>query len=155
MKTCENRVLPVLTAIAVVIMVSSQAYGEEKLDLFTTGENVKAEKAKVEDAAESTKATGEKATAAGAAVVKPLPSTMVYEMKQLNATLDKAEKYAEAKKPHEAKRVFKSVQLQWDTKKGWNKGKFDPKHPDVLALEARFAKIGKMVEELEKKGDKK
>ena len=155
MKTCEKRVLTVLTAVTVVLMVSSLAFGEEKLDLFTTGDSVKAGKAKVEAAAESTKATAEKATEAGVAKIKPLPSTMVYEMKQLNATLDKAEKYAKAKKPHEAQRVFKSVKQQWDTKKGWNKGKFDPKHPDVLTLEARFAKIGKMVEELNAKPETK
>jgi hypothetical protein len=74
---------------------------------------------------------------------------MVYEMKQINASLDKAETYINANKPHEARRVFDSTQLQWKTKKGWNKGAFNPKHPDVRILEARLAKVQKMVEELE------
>jgi len=141
MKTCGKQVLTVLTLVTVVVLVSSLAFGQEKPAAKPDAKAVTA-----------VKTTAETAATGVTVAVKPLPSTMVYEMKQLNASLDKAEKYAKAKNHHESQRVFKSVKHQWDTKKGWNKGKFDPKHPDVLTLEARFAKIGKMIEELGTKG---
>ena len=142
MKTCRKQLFTALTMVAVVVVISCLAYGEEKPVAKPDAKAVTA-----------VKTTAETAATGVTVPVKPLPSTMVYEMKQLNATLDKAEKYAKAKNQHESQRVFKSVKHQWDTKKGWNKGKFDPKHPDVLTLEARFAKIGKMIEELGQKGD--
>ena len=207
MKRYHRQVLAALTVVVTMVMISSWAFGQEKLnatvayslkkipprlekaekladqgdlpnakvsleeaqkewdmihkdfkgtfdenhpDIVAVREQLKTVTAKVTGAAKPDK----KDTAAPVkkgepAATDPLPSTMVYEMKQIGTTLDKAEKYILTNNPHEARRVFDSAQLQWKTKKGWNKGKFNPKHPDVRILEARLAKVQKMVEQLE------
>ena len=88
---------------------------------------------------------GEKA---GGAEVKGLPSTMVYDMKRYGPALDKVEVLVKAMEVDQARAMFDDKLNNWNTKKGWNKGKFDPQHPDVLALDARFAKVGQLVGQL-------
>ncbi len=87
------------------------------------------------------------------AITDPLPSTMIYEMKQFGPALDKAEEYVEAMELRTARSILGKAQHEWDTKKGWDKGKFNPKHPDVVALDARFAEVTKAVNALGAKAD--
>jgi hypothetical protein len=131
-----------------------EKFDENHPDIVAVRKQLKTVKAKVAGAAKTVKKdTATPVKKGEPATTDPLPSTMVYEMKQIGSTLDKAEKYIAADEPHEARRVFDSAHLQWKTKKGWNKGKFNPQHPEVVALEDRFAKVKEKVEQLEKKED--
>lgn len=69
------------------------------------------------------------------------PSAMIYTMKQLAGTLDKAQQYLQAGNPQQARANLDSAEQQWSSQKEWNKGKYDPQHEDVVALEDRFAQI--------------
>jgi hypothetical protein len=211
MRMCEKRVFTALTAVAVLLMVSALALGQEKLDamvayslkkippalekaetlvlqgdlpnakvyldkaqqewdmihkdfkdkfdqdhpdIVAVREQLKTVKAKVEGAAApDEEAVAETGTADGSAAIDPLPSTMIYEIKQFGPVLDRVEEYVEAMELDMARSTLGKAQHEWDTKKEWDKGKFDPKHPDVVALDARFAEAAKAVGQLGAKAD--
>jgi hypothetical protein len=123
-------------------------------DIAAVREQLKAVKTKVEGVAEPKEETSDDPAPAGdPAATDPLPSTMIYEMKQFRTGLDGIMECVVGMELHNAKSAMERAQIDWDTKKEWNKGKFSPEHPDVLALEARFAEVSKAVSELAGKAD--
>ncbi len=72
----------------------------------------------------------------GPAANDPLPSTMVYEMKQFNKALDRTLEEAPTMNIEKA-RQYLEKDHPWYLKKEWNRGKFNPQHPDILAMDAK------------------
>jgi len=137
---------------AVTAMLAQPPAGVEGTSV--PGKEVPAEPAKVKkEAVPDKEAPAKPVKAKGPAITDPLPSTMIYEMKQFGPALDKVEEYVEAMELRTAKNLLGKAQHEWDTKKGWDKGKFNPKHPDVVALDARFAEVTKAVNKLGAKAD--
>jgi hypothetical protein len=99
---------------------------------------------------------GAKLTAAGLAVsktktptadagsggdAKAPPAAMVYVMKQIHASLDAAERAAKEKRPEEARTSFGQADQQWKAQQEWNKGKYDPNHPAIVALAEKYERV--------------
>ncbi len=142
----------IVIAVALMVMISSRTFGQEQL------KDLKAKLAQpstgVEESAEPDKETpAESVKAKEPAVTDPLPSTMIYEMKQFGPALNKVEKYVEAMELRTARKILEKAQNEWDTKKKGDKGKFNPKNPDVVALNDRFAEVTKAVNALGDKAD--
>ena len=72
---------------------------------------------------------------------KAPPAAMAYVMKQIDSSLDKAEKAVKAKDLRGAKASFDTATQQWEAQQEWNKGKYDPKHPDVVALANKYSRV--------------
>ena len=79
------------------------------------------------------------------------PAAMVYVMKQIDKRLDKAQEAVEAKNLRQAKASFGTATQQWEAQQEWNKGKYDPKHPDVVALAEKYNRVKASIEALEGK----
>lgn len=127
-------------------------FDESHPDIVAVKNRLMALEAKIEGApGPSEKASEDPGKTGGPAATEPLPSTMVYDMKQFGPVLDKAMNYVEVKQLDDARRCLEGAQMKWETKKEWNKGKFDPDHPDVVALDKRFADVAKAVGGLESK----
>ncbi len=96
-------------------------------------------------AAKLTANAAEKAEKTPAPVVRPdasaPPSAMLYVMKQIHASLDKAEQYALAQNLAQAKTSLEGAEQQWTAQKEWNKGKYDPQHEEIVALSEKFARV--------------
>lgn len=73
--------------------------------------------------------------------VKAPPAAMLYVMKQINASLDGAEQEIAAKRLEGARDSFKNAEQQWSAQQQWNKGKYDPRHPTVIALAAKYERV--------------
>jgi hypothetical protein len=85
----------------------------------------------------------------GPAITDPLPSTMVYDMKGLDKQADNIINSAATMSSAKAKKMLEGKGTPWDvwnTKKAWDKGKFNPQHPDVVALEAKMVKAKKLLQ---------
>lgn len=128
-------------------------FDENHPDIVAVRKQLEAVKAKVEgSAAPKEETSAVPAATGGPTASEPLPSTMVYEMKQFG-NLERIMEYVEAMELQNAKDAMERAQIGWDTKKEWNKGKFNPNHPDVVALDARFAEVTKAVNALGSKAD--
>ncbi len=128
-------------------------FDENHPDIVAVRKQLEAVTAKViGTAAPKKEAPAATVTADGPASSDPLPSTMVYEMKQFNSALDRTLTDAETMNIEEARDYLKR-EHPWKIKKEWNKGKFNPQHPDVLALDAKIAKARKLVEARVAKAD--
>jgi hypothetical protein len=125
-------------------------FNEDHPDIVAVRKQLQAVTAKVAGAAEPDKDdSAEPVKTADSSVTGELPSTMVYEMKQFGPVLDDVESCIKSMELDAARQNLQSAQHEWDTKKKWNKGTFDPKHPDVVALDNRFAEVTKKVNQLE------
>jgi len=121
-------------------------------DIVAVKKRLEAVQAKVDGTPRQTETSSTKPLKTdGPAAADPLPSTMVYDMKQLGPKLDRVLEYVKAKQITSAKKSYVSAQEAWDTKKKWNNGKFNPNHPKVVALDARFAEVAKAVGKFEAK----
>lgn len=129
-------------------------FDESHPDIVAVRDQLKTVTAKVTGATGQDKQdTAATETAEGPAATDKLPSTMVYEMKQFEPVLDRVEKYVKALELDAARNTLGRAQHEWDTKKEWNKGKFNPKHPDVVALDKRFAEVTEKVNQLGAQAD--
>jgi hypothetical protein len=129
-------------------------FDEDHPDIVAVRKQLQAVTVKVTGAAEPDKDdSAEPVTAAESSAAGKLPSTMIYEMKQFGPVLDDVESCVKSMELDAARQNLRSAQHEWDTKKKWNKGTFDPKHPDVVALDNRFAEVTKKVNQLEARAD--
>lgn len=115
-------------------------------EIVAVGKQLDAVTAKVEGVAEpKEEAIAVPATSGAPTVSDALPSTMISEMKQFYSSLDGIMESVEAMDVRNATNAMERTQVGWDTKKEWDQGKFNPQHPDVLALDARFAEVSAAV----------
>ena len=94
---------------------------------------------------------GVSALVLGADEAQAPPAAMVYVMKQIDKGLDEAQESVDAKDLNGAKASFGTATQQWEAQQEWNKGKYDPKHPDIVALAAKYSRVKASVEALEGK----
>ena len=84
----------------------------------------------------------------GDSKAKAPPAAMVYVMKQIHRGLDEAQEAAAAKNLRQAKISVERAEERWKSQREWNVGKYDPQHPDVVALTAKLNKVKASVAEL-------
>ncbi len=75
------------------------------------------------------------------AAPKAPPAAMAYVLKQIHANLEAAEERAEAKDLKQAKVSLEEAEKLWTAQQEWNVGKYDPRHPDIVALVAKLNRV--------------
>jgi len=121
-------------------------FDENHPDIVAVRKQLEAVKAKMAGGAAAKVETPTSTVASdGPAITEPLPSTMVYEMKQYNKNLDWTIENAATMSINDARRYLEK-EHNWHTKKEWSKGKFHPQHPDVLAMDAKVAEAKRLVQ---------
>lgn len=71
-----------------------------------------------------------------------LDSKIVYKMDKVTSSLNSAEKSFDGNKQKQAKKNLNSAQKEMKKIFSWYKGKFDPNHPDIVALQNRISAVG-------------
>jgi hypothetical protein len=76
------------------------------------------------------------------------PAAMAYVMKQIDAKLDGAEESVKAQNLKDAQEAFEDAERNWKAQLDWNKGKYDPRHPSIVALAAKYDRVKSAIAEL-------
>jgi hypothetical protein len=114
------------------------AFDEDHPDIVAARTRLAAVKKKIEAAAGSSEA---KPTPTPAATTARLNPNLAYAMRQILPNLDRAEKAVADKELRQANTYIEEIEKTWNTQKKWEAGKFDPKHPEIVAFETRVAKV--------------
>lgn len=80
-----------------------------------------------------------------APIQQKMGSIVAHHLKQVVKYLDRTDKAIETKNTRSARTDLEQAETQWKTFHDWNKGKFDPKDPAVLAVEKRMEQARKNV----------
>lgn len=80
---------------------------------------------------------------------KAPPAAMLYVMKQIDENLDAAQKDIDAMNLNSAQSYFVNAEMYWEAQKKDYKGQYDPAHPTVVALEAKYQRIEKKLQGIE------
>lgn len=113
-------------------------FDENHPDIVAAGKRLKEVAAKI--AAAGGGATAQP-TPAPAAPTERLNPNLAYFIKNNTQALGDAEKSVANKNLRDAETVVNEIETTWNTQKKWEAGKFNPKHPEIVAFEARIAKV--------------
>ncbi|MFC1885471.1 hypothetical protein ACFLZM_00220 [Thermodesulfobacteriota bacterium] len=117
-------------------------YDPQHADIVALVEKFSRVKASIGSAASQVAGPAKTATPSAPTTGKGAPSAaMRYTMKQINGTLDGTQQEIEGQRLNVAKNSFRSARQYWEAFQKDYRGKYDPQHPDIVALTEKYNRV--------------